>query len=80
MSIRTDYQIKLDDGYSIGYAEYGDPQGKPILYFHGCPGSRLDNNRPAVPRGYTPESLLSTAPGLGFLISNHTQSSVCLTS
>ena len=48
MTIRTDNQIKLDDGYSLGYAEYGDPQGKPILYFHGCPGSRLDNNRPAV--------------------------------
>lgn len=48
MSIKTDNQIKLGDGCSLGYAEYGDPQGKPILYFHGCPGSRLDNNRPEV--------------------------------
>ncbi len=48
MSIRTDNQIKLDDECSLGYTEYGDPQGKPILCFHGCPGSRLDNNRPAV--------------------------------
>ncbi|MBI5954888.1 MAG: alpha/beta hydrolase [Chloroflexi bacterium] len=48
MSIKTDNQIKLADGRSLGYAEYGDPQGKPILYFHGCPGSRLDNNRPSL--------------------------------
>jgi pimeloyl-ACP methyl ester carboxylesterase len=45
MSIQKDNRIKLSDGCYTGYAEYGDPQGKPVLYFHGCPGSRLDNNR-----------------------------------
>lgn len=33
--------IKLKDGRTLGYAEYGDPQGKPILEFHGNPSSRL---------------------------------------
>jgi pimeloyl-ACP methyl ester carboxylesterase len=33
--------IKLKDGRMLGYAEYGDPQGKPILEFHGNPSSRL---------------------------------------
>lgn len=34
--------VTLKDGRQLGYAEYGDPQGKPILYFHGFPGSRLE--------------------------------------
>lgn len=28
-------------GCRIGYAEYGDPRGTPVLFFHGIPGSRL---------------------------------------
>ena len=34
--------IKLKDGRQLGYADYGDPGGKPIFFFHGLPGSRLD--------------------------------------
>lgn len=34
--------VVLTDGRQLGYAEYGDPNGKPIFYFHGLPGSRLD--------------------------------------
>ncbi len=36
-----DYRIKLRDGRKLGYAEYGDPKGKPAFYFHGWPGSRF---------------------------------------
>lgn len=32
--------IKLSDGRRMGYAEYGDPHGLPVLYCHGSPGSR----------------------------------------
>lgn len=39
---RNARQIKLKDGRMLGYAEYGAPEGKPIVYFHGFPGSRLD--------------------------------------
>jgi len=39
---KTGLQVKLSDGRLLGYAEYGGPQGKPILYFHGFPSSRLD--------------------------------------
>jgi pimeloyl-ACP methyl ester carboxylesterase len=28
----------------IGISEFGDPNGVPVLYFHGFPGSRLDGN------------------------------------
>jgi pimeloyl-ACP methyl ester carboxylesterase len=33
--------VRLRDGRQLAYAEYGDPQGKPIFFFHGTPGSRL---------------------------------------
>jgi len=39
---RTNQQIKLKDGRALGYAEYGNPDGKPVFYFHGFPSSRLD--------------------------------------
>lgn len=32
----------LDSGRRLGYAEYGDPGGHPLFYFHGFPGSRLE--------------------------------------
>jgi len=34
--------FKLQDGRKLGYAEYGDLDGKPIFHFHGHPGSRLE--------------------------------------
>lgn len=37
----TNQTITLTDGRHLGYAEYGDPQGRPILFFHGQPGNRL---------------------------------------
>jgi pimeloyl-ACP methyl ester carboxylesterase len=33
--------IRLADGRALGYAEYGDPGGRPIFDFHGNPSSRL---------------------------------------
>jgi len=38
----TDRTRTLKDGRRLGYAEYGDPQGKPVFFFHGMPGSRLE--------------------------------------
>ena len=37
--------LMLNDGRQIGFSEYGDPNGLPILYFHGTPGSRLEASR-----------------------------------
>ena len=31
----------LGDGRALAYAEFGDPSGKPVFYFHGFPGCRL---------------------------------------
>lgn len=33
--------IRLRDNRNLGYAEYGKPDGVPVLLFHGTPGSRL---------------------------------------
>jgi len=36
--------MRLPDGRTLNYAEYGIPDGKPLLYFHGTPGSRLERH------------------------------------
>ena len=40
----TTNNISLNDGRNLSYAEYGDSNGKPIIYFHGMPGSRLEQS------------------------------------
>jgi pimeloyl-ACP methyl ester carboxylesterase len=42
ISINICNQIALTDGRKLGFAEFGDLQGKPVFYFHGFPGSRLE--------------------------------------
>jgi pimeloyl-ACP methyl ester carboxylesterase len=48
MLVEENRQIKLEDGRILGYAEYGDPQGKPVLHCHGIPSSRFEGSRPVV--------------------------------
>ena len=31
----------LPDGRVLGWAEYGDPDGPPVVFLHGTPGSRI---------------------------------------
>jgi len=33
--------LRIAGGLRLGYAEFGHPEGAPILFFHGIPGSRL---------------------------------------
>jgi len=42
ISERRTNTIVLPDGRRLAYAEYGDPNGRPVLYFHGFPNSRLN--------------------------------------
>ena len=39
---KTNNQLRLRDGRILAYAEYGDPDGAPVFFFHGMPGSRLE--------------------------------------
>ncbi|HET9163257.1 MAG TPA: alpha/beta hydrolase [Solirubrobacterales bacterium] len=32
----------LPDGRTLAWCEYGPPDGLPVVYFHGIPGSRID--------------------------------------
>lgn len=36
-----DHIVTLSSGRKLAYAEYGDPRGVPMFYFHGWPSSRL---------------------------------------
>ena len=42
MRLTTDRTIVLKDRRNLGFAEYDDPQGIPMLLFHGAPGTRLE--------------------------------------
>ena len=33
--------LRLPDDRALGFAEYGAPDGRPLLFFHGTPGARL---------------------------------------
>lgn len=37
----ADQVIRLGDGRTLGYCVWGDPGGRPLLFLHGTPGSRL---------------------------------------
>ncbi|EPE24989.1 alpha/beta-Hydrolase [Glarea lozoyensis ATCC 20868] len=39
---RQNQTFILPDGRQLGYAEYGDHDGTPLLYFHGFPACRLE--------------------------------------
>lgn len=39
---KLDQTVQLANGCTLGFAEYGPPEGNPMLYFHGNPGSRLE--------------------------------------
>ena len=68
MAAQTDNQIKLSDGHTIGYAEYGDLAGRPVMYLHGLPSSRLEMNNPntiEVAERLHIRLILPDRPGIG---------------
>ena len=40
--MKTDNLLALPDGRKLAYAEFGKPDGSPVLYFHAAPSSRLE--------------------------------------
>ncbi len=38
--------VRTGTGRTVAYAEIGAPDGAPVFYFHGLPGSRLDFHEP----------------------------------
>lgn len=37
---RVEGTVRLADGRHIGFAEFGVPDGRPVLWFHGTPGAK----------------------------------------
>ena len=33
--------VQLENGRNLAYTQFGDPDGKPVFFFHGWPGARL---------------------------------------
>src|SRR5215211_3677614 len=42
----NDRLLELEDGRTVGYATWGDPEGTPVFIGHGTPGTRLDRYAP----------------------------------
>ena len=58
--------IQLEDGRRLGYAEWGDLSGQPLLYFHGWPGSRVEGWLGDQPAKATGVRLIAfDRPGMG---------------
>ena len=65
--LATKNLLTLSDGRQLCYAEYGDPDGKPIFLFHGNPGSRLSwGLYPGSPFLQKVHLIAPDRPGYGF--------------
>lgn len=63
---KTDQTLRLADGRQLGFAEYGDPQDKPVFFFPGGPSTRLfhhPNHEIAISLGA--RILILDRPGYG---------------
>jgi pimeloyl-ACP methyl ester carboxylesterase len=40
---KENQQLELENGSMLGYAEWGDPSGRPVFHFHGSSSSRLEH-------------------------------------
>jgi len=58
--------VQLNDGRAIGYADWGDPEGVPVLHLHGTPGSRLTYDYTDAPaRAQGVRVIAPDRPGIG---------------
>ena len=55
----------LPDGRTLGYAEYGDPNGEPVFFIHGSPGSRLFHPPDEVTKRLGVRLICAERPGYG---------------
>lgn len=59
--------VRLTDGRLLGFAEYGDPAGAPVVFFHGEVGSRLlGRSLDAEAQRLGLRIVAPDRPGLGF--------------
>ena len=57
--------LTLNDGRTLAFAEYGDPHGKPLFFFHGMPGSRFFRPPDEITRQVGVRLITIDRPGYG---------------
>lgn len=57
--------ITLSDGRTLAFAEYGDPDGKPVFLFHGMPGSRFFRPPDEITEKMGVRLITTDRPGFG---------------
>ncbi|KAF2475231.1 alpha/beta-hydrolase [Lindgomyces ingoldianus] len=63
---RESNTLTLPDGRIIGYAEFGHPEGFPLLFFHGFPASRLEaTGADKIARRHRVRVIALDRPGFG---------------
>lgn len=55
----------LKDGRLLSRAEYGDPHGRPVFFFHGIPGSRMFHPSDEITRRLGVRLICPERPGYG---------------
>lgn len=60
-------KITLPDGRILAYAEYGDPEGYPLIWCHGNPGSRREADllEPTLLQRAHIRAIVPDRPGIG---------------
>lgn len=58
MTALRDAAVTLSDGRRLAYTEWGRPEGRPVMAFHGTPGSRL----------WCPDEVATAAAGARLII------------
>ena len=62
---RLDTTVTLNDGRRLAYTEWGAAAGRPVLYFHGTPGSRIWCPDEAATLANDVRLILPARPGVG---------------
>lgn len=67
MEERREGVVRLPDGRALAYAEWGDPDGSPVLGCHGSPSSRLERHveDPDAYRRWGVRLVVPDRPGFG---------------
>jgi pimeloyl-ACP methyl ester carboxylesterase len=67
MVVPASHCLQLHDGRLLSYTETGKLDGRPVLYFHGIPGSRLEQHpQPEIAKALGLRLLTPERPGYGY--------------
>lgn len=57
--------VRLRDGRTLAYSEWGHPQGTPVIYFQGTPSCRLNHPDETIARALGARLITIDRPGFG---------------